>query len=246
MTEIPCMAKEVVFVADDLGLSEEINDAIVHAHRAGRLDGTALMMGQPATDHAVRLARDLPSLQIGWHLHLTDSQPVTAARWPWGTSPARAGWAIGLSFAACRLVENEVARQWELFQATGLPCAFVNSHHHLHAHPFVYRAIRRVVGDPFPGWLRAGCPRFFPPISPGATALALSDRLFFARRRRLSPWRTTDSLWGLDRLFRMDAGEVRSAIAGLPDGFHEFLFHPRTRTCPDTLCLLALKSSPPC
>jgi hypothetical protein len=51
-------------------------------------------------------------------------------------------------------------------------------------------------------------------------------------------------LWGLDRIFRMEAGEVRAAIAALPDGFHEFLFHPRTRSCPDTLCLLDLRSSP--
>ena len=244
MTEIPRMAKEVVFVADDLGLTEEVNDAIVHAHRAGRLDGAALMMGQPGTEQAVRLARELPALQIGWHLHLTDSRPVTTARWPWGASPARAGWAIGLSSSARHLMENEVARQWELFQATGLRCAFVNSHHHLHAHPFVYRAMRRVIGGRFSGWLRAGRPRFFPPAGPGAAALALSDRLFFGRRRRLSPWRTTDSLWGLDRLFRMDAREVRSAVASSPDGFHEFLFHPRTRTCPDTLCLLALQSPP--
>ncbi len=244
MTEIPHMAKEVVFVADDLGLSEEINDAITYAHRAGRLDGAALMMGQPATDAAVRLARELPELQIGWHLHLTDSQPVTTTHWPWGTSPSRAGWAIGLSSAARRLMENEVAQQWELFQATGLPCAFVNSHHHLHAHPFVYRAMRRVVGRQFSGWVRAGRPRFFSPVGTSARALTFSDQLFFARRRRLSLWRATDTLWGLDRLFRMEAGEVRAALAALPDGFHEFLFHPRTRTCSDTLCLLALKSFP--
>jgi hypothetical protein len=243
MAEFPLMAKEVVFIADDLGLSAEINDAILHAQRVGRLDGAALMMVQPGTDEAVRLARDTPTLRIGWHLHLTDSQPATAARWPWGASPARAGWAIGLLPSARRLMENEVARQWELFRATGLPCAFVNSHHHLHAHPFVYRAMRRVVGDRFDGWLRLGRPRYFPPRGIGAAATALGDRLLLARRRRLSPWRVTDTLWGLDRLFRMDPREVRAALAAIPDGFHEFMFHPRTRTCPDTLCLLALKSS---
>jgi predicted glycoside hydrolase/deacetylase ChbG (UPF0249 family) len=240
MTEFFPMAKEVVFIADDLGMSAAINDAILHAHAAGRLDGAALMMGQSATEDAVRLAREYPRLQVGWHLHLTDSQPVTTARWPWGASPARAGWSIGLLPSARRLMEAEIARQWELFQATGLPCRFVNSHHHLHAHPFVQRALRRVIGDDFPGWLRLGRPRFFPPRGAGATMTAWSDRLFLARRRKLSPWRTTDTLWGLDRLFRMDAPEIRTAIATLPDGFHEFMFHPRTRTCPDTQCLLAL------
>ncbi len=246
MTEFLPMAKEVVFVADDLGLSAEINEAILHAHRDGALHAAALMMGQAGTHDAVRLARANPSLQVGWHLHLADSQPVTTPRWPWGASPARAGWAMGLLPSARRLMENEVARQWELFQATGLPCVFINSHHHLHAHPFVFRAMRRVVGDGFSGWLRLGRPRFF--SSPGAAsaALALGDRLFMNRRRRLSPWRTTDTLWGLDRgidrRFRMDPRDVRDVLATLPDGFHEFLFHPRTRTCPDTQCLLALKS----
>jgi predicted glycoside hydrolase/deacetylase ChbG (UPF0249 family) len=243
MAEFPLMAKEVVFIADDLGMSVEINDAIVHSHRAGRLDGAALMPGQPGTDDAVRLARENPALKIGWHLHLTDSRPVTTARWPWGSSPARAGWAIGLLPSARRLAENEIAGQWALFKSTGLPCAFINSHHHLHAHPFVHRALRRVVGERFAGWLRLGQPRFFPPPGAGAAWTALADRLFLARRRKLSPWRITTTLWGLDRLFRMDPHEVRAALAASPDGFHEFLFHPRTRTCPDTLCLLALKSS---
>ena len=69
---------------------------------------------------------------------------------------------------------------------------------------------------------------------------APTGELFQARRRRLSPWRATDTLWGLDRVFRMRSREVGAAIAALPGGFHEFLFHPRTRSCPDTQCLLEL------
>jgi hypothetical protein len=183
MTEFFPMAKEVVFIADDLGMSGAINDAILYAHTEGRLGGAALMMGQPGTDDAVRLAREHPRLQVGWHLHLTDSQPVTTARWPWGSSPARAGWAIGLLPSARRLMEAEVARQWELFQSTGLPCRFINSHHHLHVHPFVHRAMRRVVGDGFSGWLRLGRPSYFPPRGPDALIMSFTDRLFTARRR---------------------------------------------------------------
>jgi predicted glycoside hydrolase/deacetylase ChbG (UPF0249 family) len=236
------MAKEVVFVADDLGMSPEINDAIIHAHTAGRLDGAALMMGQPGTEEAVGLARAHPALQVGWHLHLTDSFPTTCPRWSWGSSPARAGWAIGLLPSARRRMEREVARQWELFQATGLPCRFLNSHHHLHVHPFVARTLRRVVGARFAGWIRLGRPRRFTP-SPLQVLPDPFDALLLRPQRRLSPWRTTDTFWGLDRLFHMNAGEIRLAMATRTDGFHEFMFHPRTRTCPDTLCLLDLKTS---
>jgi hypothetical protein len=236
------MAKELIFVADDFGMNGEINDAIFHAHLSGHLTGAALMMAQPGTDHAVALARTRPSLQVGWHLHLNDSAPATTSHWPWGGSPARAGITIGFSTRARDLVRREVTRQWELFQATGLECRFVNSHHHLHAHPFVYRTLVDVVGPQFEGWIRLGKPRAFQrsSLSPLWSALGW---LFLDRRRRLSPWRSTDTLWGLDRIFRMNAAEVRSAMATLPDGFHEFLFHPRTRSCPDSQCLLELKSS---
>jgi len=153
--------REVFFIADDFGLGADINRATVHAHNHGALQGAGLMMGQRATDEAVRMARDNPSLQIGWHLHLCDSQPVTRSTWTWDSAYARAGWTIGLSWSAWRLMRNEIAAQWELFRATQLPCAFVNSHHHLHAHPFVYAALLEVLQLQFNGWLRIGEPRFF-------------------------------------------------------------------------------------
>ena len=235
------MAKEVIFIADDFGMSTEINQSILNTHTSGYLTGTALMMAQPGTDEAVALARAHPSLQIGWHLHLSDSIPSTLDEWPWEPSPAAAGWEIGTSKPARELMRREVARQWELFQATGLECRFINSHHHLHAHPFVYRELLEVIGPQFQGWIRLGRPRAFQatPLSVLWTALGWT---YLERRRRLSAWRTTDTLWGIDRIFNMNVDEVYAAIAKLPDGFHEFLFHPRTLSCPDTLCLLRLKS----
>lgn len=237
------MAKEVIFIADDFGMSDEINDAILQAHLSGQLTGASLMMAQPGTEAAISLARENRSLQIGWHLHLNDSFPATTDRWPWGASPTRAGIAIGLSRRARELARREIARQWELFTATGFACRFINSHHHLHAHPFVYRTMRDIVGPQFDGWIRLGAPRAFRATPFSLPWLALGAA-YHRHRRRLSAWRSPDTLWGVDRSFHMDAREVEVAVAALPDGFHEFLFHPRTRSCPDTLCLQQLKSSP--
>jgi predicted glycoside hydrolase/deacetylase ChbG (UPF0249 family) len=236
------MAKEVIFVADDLGMSVPINDAILHAHREGALHAAALMLAQPGTNAAIAMAHENPSLQIGWHLHLNNSLPATTARWPWGNSPARAGFAIGLSARARDLMRREVAAQWELFQRSGLPCRFINSHHHLHTHPFVYRALLETVGPQFHGWIRLGEARMFD--RPAPLLWRALDFIYLGPRRKTSRWRSTDTLWGVDRSFRMDAAKVRATLATLPDGFHEFLFHPRTRSCPDTLCLLQLRESP--
>jgi len=233
--------REVFFIADDFGMSAEVNRAIVHAHVHGTLHGTSLMVGQPGTDDAVRMARDNPGLQMGWHLHLDSSQPVTRASWPWGNSYRRAGWAIGLSRDARQLMRDEVRAQWELFSATGLRCAFVNSHHHLHAHPFVYQMLLEVLPRTFDGWLRLGKPRFFS-ADLDAVWMGPADWLFMEPRRRRCPYRCCDTLWGLGRTFRMQANEVANAARQLDDGLHEFYFHPRTTDDQDTRCLLELKT----
>jgi chitin disaccharide deacetylase len=234
------MAKELIYIADDFGMNSQVNDAILYAHLSGHLTGASLMMAQPGTEEAIAMACANPSLRIGWHLHLNDSVPATTDHWPWGASPARAGWSIGLFMRARELMRREVTRQWSLFQATGLECHFINSHHHLHAHPLVYRTLLDAVGPQFQGWIRLGKPRAFraPAFSP---LWSLLNWTYLERRRRLSAWRTTDTLWGVRP--RLHAEEVRAIVATLPSGFHEFLFHPRTRSCPDTLCLIQLRSA---
>ena len=234
-------AREVFFIADDFGMSPEVNRAIVHAHRHGVLQGASLMMGQRGTEDAVRLARKNPSLQVGWHLHLCDSQPITRKAWAWGGSHFKAGWAIGLLPGARRLMQDETKVQWELYRATGLPCAFINSHHHLHAHPFVYAALLNVLPVGFAGWIRLGKPRFFA-AGLGTVPFRMADTLFMGPRRRHCPYRHSDTMWGLGRTFHMRSREVADAARQLEPGRHEFFFHPRTvDNDADVQCLLELK-----
>lgn len=237
------MATRAVFIADDFGLDHDVNEAIVDAHVRGALDGAALMMGQAGTDEAVVLARQHPGLALGWHLHLTDSRPCTRPRWPWGSSPARAGFAIGLAPALRRLALEEMQQQWRAFRATGLECRFVNAHHHLHVHPMIRRPLLELLGGEFRGWLRWGQPRFFGP-TPAAPFYRLLDRLLEERPRRRMALRTSSTLWGLDRTFAMNAEEIRRVLPGLGEGLHEFMFHPRRLgEDPDSRCLLALAAS---
>ena len=239
------MALEVIFVADDFGATAEINRAIVKAHRDGALHGASLMMGQPGADDAVALAQKNPTLKIGWHLHLCDSQPVTRDEWPWSRHGGiRAGFQIALSGSARELMRREVRAQWDMFQATGLRCDFVNSHHHLHSHPLVYRQVLEVLPSSFSGWMRLGQPRFFDNHSGALSSRALG-MLMRRHRRNCHGLRASQTLWGIDRTFRMDAGEVIEAARTLPDGLHEFIFHPRKMDGDKDLdALLKLKSAP--
>ncbi len=233
------MSGRPLFIADDFGRSRAINRAIVHAHRAGALDGASLMMGQPATADAVALARSHPDLQVGLHVHLTDAVPVTRTSWPWGSSPARAGWAIGLRPSARRVVTREIASQWRLFQRTGLPCRFLNAHHHLHLHPFVYRRMIRTVGGAFRGWVRLGVPKCLRPTG-GVDMAGL--RPLTAGKRKRCPFPSSDSFWLVSGEWGKCADAVRTACERVGEGLHEFVFHPRHIGDRDSECLLALRS----
>jgi len=70
------MTAILVVNADDFGLTEGNNRAIVDAHRTGIVTSTSLLANGLAFDHAVSLWRDVPSLGVGVHLTLTEGPPV--------------------------------------------------------------------------------------------------------------------------------------------------------------------------
>jgi predicted glycoside hydrolase/deacetylase ChbG (UPF0249 family) len=62
--------KQLVVNADDFGFTPDVNEGIVEAHRKGILTATTLMANGSAFDDAVRLAREVPTLDVGCHLVL--------------------------------------------------------------------------------------------------------------------------------------------------------------------------------
>ncbi len=229
------------FVADDFGRDSATNGAMIHCHQQGVLSGVALMMGQAATDEAIALAKENPTLDIGWHFHIVDSKPLTIEQWPWQT-PAKAGFAIGFSSAAKKLVKAEVAAQWQAFKESGLNCAFVNAHHHMCIHPFIRNTISDEIKNEFTGWMRWGRPSFFGKEQwPYKVLDALLQKPYINKL----PFRTSSTLWGIDRTFNMQIDEVLARLEALnasgSDALHEFMFHPRSEDDNDSQCLLALK-----
>lgn len=233
----------VEFIADDLGMDEGTNLAIERCYREGVLSGASLMLGQPGTQHAVQVARRNPRLNIGCHFHACDSQPLTCKRWPWGRSALLAGLSIALLPTARELIRREIRAQWEQFQTTGLTCQFINGHHHIHIHPVLTREMRTAVPETFNGWIRGFNVKTF-----RSGQVSSLRWLGGPAQKWLSCWRNlrcSDTLWGVDRLFSMDALEVAQAVERLPEGLHEFLFHPRNGSNDaDTRALLALRKHP--
>lgn len=234
--------RTIKLIADDWGLSPQIESAICDAHAAGGLDGACVMMGQAFTERAIDYARRHPGLDLGLHLFANDRngvRPLTAPggewpdRWP---QDGQGLWSALLRSPAFRTkVFSELRAQMEAFRTQfERPPAFLNSHLHFHALPGVFPSIARMLQEIFPdfrGWIRLGRIEMFNmnrlgllgralgfPASGIITNVHAGARSWKGKRNR--------TLWGLDRPFSMDAEEVTGVARRLSPGLHEFFFHP--------------------
>jgi chitin disaccharide deacetylase len=139
----------LVVNADDFGMSEEVNGAIIRAHKEGVLTSASLMVTGAAFESAVRLAKENPSLAVGIHLVTVVGRSVLSRReipslvdeeGNFSNDPTAAGVKYFFSPQARRELEKEVAAQFDKFHSTGLGLSHIDGHLHLHVHPVIFNA----------------------------------------------------------------------------------------------------------
>lgn len=156
----------LVVTADDLGLSESVDRAIVRAHREGVVRSTSLLVTFPRSSEAAALARAEPDLEVGLHIDLVDGTPAS--------DPARvaslvgrdgrflglAGLIGGLAVGHVRASEValEVRAQVERARALGTPGLAWDSHRHVHLLPPVARVVAAVGRELGARWIRRASP----------------------------------------------------------------------------------------
>ncbi|MDK9697372.1 MAG: ChbG/HpnK family deacetylase [Siculibacillus sp.] len=147
------VGRGLVLCADDFGLGEEIDEAILTLIAAGRLTATGCMVAGPrfAVD-APRLAPLAERADIGLHLTLTELAPLGEMPCfaPDGR-PQRLGPVLARALTG-RLVyaeiKAEIGRQVGRFREVfGRSPDFVDGHQHVHVLPVVRRALFAAFDD---------------------------------------------------------------------------------------------------
>ena len=148
------MTLKKIFNADDFGISKGVNAAIVKAHREGILNSASLMINQKYAADAVKLAKEMPELEIGLHVNLTNEYPAAPSRQiPLlvdGQGKLKNGFVnlLLLSFFKPRQlrqqVEIEMRAQIAKYLTTGLPLQHLDSHRHVHMIPQIFKAMRKL------------------------------------------------------------------------------------------------------
>ena len=145
----PGRQRRLIINADDFGVSEEVNEAVIRAYKEGVLTSASLMVTGAAFEQAVRLAKENPGLAVGIHLvtvvgksvlsHSEIPHLVNRER-SFSNNPTAAGLKYYFSPSARRELRRELAAQFEKFHSTGLPLSHIDGHLHLHVHPVIFKA----------------------------------------------------------------------------------------------------------
>jgi hopanoid biosynthesis associated protein HpnK len=226
----------IIVTADDFGLHERVNHAVARAHREGVLTCASLMVGANAAHHAVKIARDLPTLRVGLHLVLTDGA-ATLPRWSIPDLVDARGAFEGSMFEngvrffflqrARRQLAIEIYAQFKAFAATGLELDHVNVHKHFHLHPTILALILEI-GPQF-GMRAMRLPR------------EMHGSLFLRpwvalMQKRLDDAGIAHNDWvaGIAATGRMDESALLAALAKPREGVLEIYSHPATEGAPLT------------
>jgi chitin disaccharide deacetylase len=121
--------------ADDFGYSHGVNYGILDSHLNGIVNSATMMMNMPGTDHAIELAKQHPSMEVGIHLVLTCGKPLLQ-NVPSLVHDNSHFKPLSLLKERMDIALDELEREWtaqiEKFLASGLTLTHIDSHHHVH------------------------------------------------------------------------------------------------------------------
>jgi chitin disaccharide deacetylase len=202
------------------------------------------MVASPAAADAVRRARAMPDLRVGLHVVLVEAQPVLPPERiadlvrPDGyfrTDMARLACDIAFKPHVRAQMAAEIAAQFEMFAATGLPFDHVDAHKHFHLHPMIARALIangkkfgaraiRVPAEP------AAVVRAIDPAAAGLAPRLLGQwaRVLLRAQARRAGMAVPDAVFGLAWSGAMTRERIKSLLENLPPGLVEIYTHPAT------------------
>ena len=242
--EHPDAVRRLIVNADDFGRSHSINEAVIRAHSDGILTTASLMVNEPDSAEAVRLARENPRLGVGLHLTLLMGRSalppdkisgLVNSRGEFSNNPVGAGMNYFFKPGLREQLRAEIHAQFEKFHATGLPLDHVNGHLHLHLHPVIFKILMadadqlgikrmRLTRDCLARSRRMARGRWFYRVSHAAIYEWLSRRAREPLRQR--GIKHAQIIFGLLQNAQVDEQYILKLLPELPPGDSELYSHP--------------------
>jgi hopanoid biosynthesis associated protein HpnK len=228
----------VIINADDFGLHEAVNKAVIHAHRHGVVTSASIMACGTAFEDAVMRGRTCPDLGIGVHLTLVEERPVapvdqvTTLVNKEGFMP-RSYTAFARRWLSRQISLRDVVRELEaqvnrVLQAGIVPSHF-DSHQHVHCLPGMWRTILNLARKYHVPYVRL--PRFDSlradaTVAQSAVRAGVNVLAWLRRRASVAEVRHADHVGGFAFSGRMTAPRLLSILNHVGPGLTEIMVHP--------------------
>jgi hopanoid biosynthesis associated protein HpnK len=242
--------KKLIVNADDFGLTDGVNRAILEGHNNGIITSTTLMANGMAFDSAVAASSTTPALGVGVHLNLTQGRPVTPASQVPSIVTSDGSLYPGPGILARQIlsrrvkagdVETELRSQIEKVASSGIRITHLDSHKHIHLLPPVFNVVVKLARE-----YGIDCIRCPIEHAPGALGPLLSGQSGWPRMARqyllsrglstlagLQANKVTDAglhrpehFYGLSQTGFLDATILAQLLRALPEGTSEIMCHP--------------------
>ncbi len=140
----------IIFNADDFGISAGVNQAIYKAHTEGVLNSTSIMITLKYVSDALNLAKKMPNLNIGLHANLTnESSILSPTEIPLlvdENGKFKHGF-VNLAILSVlhprelkRQAKAEIKAQIDKALSCGIKLSHLDSHRHIHMIPSIFKA----------------------------------------------------------------------------------------------------------
>jgi len=144
---------KVIVNADDLGLNQDVNDAIFDLMSKRVVTSATMMANGPTILRAIEVSKHFPSCSFGIHLNLTELRPLGR---PEGLQKLlnengdfngaldRTPGTVKKSWGLLSAIAQEWSRQIELIGNAGVEISHLDSHQHVHTIPFLFPVLKYV------------------------------------------------------------------------------------------------------
>lgn len=238
--------RRLIINADDFGLTQGVNRAILEAHCGGIVTSATVMVNAAAFEDAIQNAKSMSRLSMGCHVVLVDGLPVLGGR---QTPTLTAGKTSDrfyqslsgfvLSLVTHRIdggeIEAEATAQVRKLQAAGIIVSHLDTHKHTHIFPQVLRPLLRAaracgvsaIRNPF-GPLHLSVVARRPGLWRRHAKVTVLSPLGKTFRRSVSKagLLTPDGTVGIVATGALDDSLFASIVDNLPEGTWELVCHP--------------------
>lgn len=141
---------QVIVNADDLGISPEANSEIFGLMQQGIVTSATAIANGPWVESACQKIKNFPQCSFGVHLNLTEFSPLTGHHKltplldQTGAFVEQHVRTVRIDSQLAQGIFEEFCAQIEKLKSLGISISHIDSHHHVHTIPGIFRTLKKV------------------------------------------------------------------------------------------------------